>query len=60
MSEDIKDGAEKRTKNRGLYIRVSKEEIEMLKYVSERTGKSASDIMRDGLKMTYNLEKYRE
>lgn len=38
-------------------IRLSDAEIEMLDFVSMRTGKTNSDVLREGLKTLYNLER---
>lgn len=41
-------------------IRMGRKEKDMLTYLTEKTGISVSDIVRNGIRMTYNLEKSRE
>ena len=40
-------------------IRLSDDEEKMLEFVAERTGKSKTDVFRDGLRTNYNLEKFK-
>lgn len=39
--------------------RLTDEEMKMLEYLYAETGQSVSDILRAGIKMQYNLEKYK-
>lgn len=41
-------------------IRMGRNEKDMLAYLTKKTGISVSDIVRNGIRMTYNLEKSRE
>lgn len=41
-------------------IRMGRNEKDMLAYLTNKTGISVSDIVRNGIRMTYNLEKSRE
>ncbi len=41
-------------------IRMSKNEKDMLEYLTKKTGVSVSNIVRNGIRMSYNLEKGRE
>ena len=50
----IKDGA----KNNQYRIRLSDEELDKLNYLSFETDKSKADVIRDALKMYYNLKIY--
>ena len=43
-----------------IEIRISADEEQMLNDLSDLTGESKSDIIRKGIKMSYNLEKYNE
>ena len=43
-----------------IEIGIWAEEKQMLNELSELTGESKSDIIRKGIKMSYNLEKYNE
>lgn len=40
-----------------FHIRINESEAEMFQYVRNKTGKTLSDIIRDGLRMQYNLER---
>lgn len=46
-------------KNKRLNIRLSEDEYERLESVMSRTGESATKIMLEGLRMYYNLTKYK-
>lgn len=48
----------KNCKDERLALRITKEDRERLEYVTGRTGKNMSDILREGLKMQYELAKY--
>ena len=50
----IKDEA----KNKQYRIRLSDEELDKLNYLSFETNKSKADVIRDALKMYYNLKIY--
>lgn len=39
---------------------MSDEDIKMLDYIVYKTGKSKTDILRNGVRIQYNLEKYKE
>lgn len=41
-------------------IRMGRNEKDMLEYLTKKTGISISDIVRNGIRMSYNLEKSRE
>ena len=41
-------------------IRMGRNEKDMLAYLTKKTGISVSDIVRNGIRMTYNLEKSKE
>lgn len=41
-------------------IRMGGNEKDMLEYLTKKTGISISDIVRNGIRMSYNLEKSRE
>lgn len=41
-------------------IRIGKNEKDMLTYLTKKTGISVSDIVINGIRMSYNLEKGRE
>ena len=45
------------TKNSQYRLRMSADEMAMLEYIAEKTGKPKSDILRESLKMKYNLVK---
>lgn len=47
----------KEKKDKGHFIRMNKTENDMLEYVQKCTGKSYSDIIRNGIRIIYNLEK---
>ena len=51
-----KDGSKKRR----FEIRLDEKNREMLEFLAEKTGKTKTDIMTNGLRMYYNLEKYRD
>lgn len=40
-----------------FHIRINEKEAGMFQYVRDQTGKTFSDIVRDGLKMQYELER---
>lgn len=40
-----------------FHIRINEREAGMFQYVRDQTGKTFSDIVRDGLKMQYELER---
>lgn len=46
------------TKRKQYRIRMSDEEMRKLKFVSEKTGQSSADVIREGLRMYYNLTKF--
>lgn len=46
-------------KNKDFKIRMTEEELEHLNYLSEKSGKNKSEIIREGLKMYYNLQVYK-
>lgn len=48
----------KSPKTEGMFIRLSREEIEQLEFISTKTGKSKSDVIRDGIRIKYNLASY--
>lgn len=56
MGRSRRDGS----KTGRVELRISAEEEQMLNDLSELTGKSKSDIIRKGIKISYNLEKYNE
>lgn len=39
-------------------LRLTRDEQEMLDFICYKTGKSRTDILKEGLKMEYNLTKY--
>lgn len=45
------------SKKERCFIRLSEDDIKMLNFVAATTGKSKSEIFRDGLRTTYNLER---
>lgn len=47
------------SKKERIIIRIDDEEKDMLDYLSEMTGMSKSEVVRKGMRMVYNLEKYR-
>lgn len=49
-----KDDARKNT----FVVRLSDEDAKMLEYASGKTGKTKSEIIRDGIRAKYNLAKY--
>lgn len=56
MGRPRRDGSRKST----FIFRLNSEEEQMLNELSELTGESKSDIIRKGIRMSYNLEKYNE
>lgn len=48
----------KRPKSEGMFVRLSREEIEQLEFIAAKTGKSKSDVIRDGIRIKYNLASY--
>ena len=56
MGRPRRDGSRKST----FIFRLKSEEEQMLNELSELTGESKSDIIRKGIRMSYNLEKYNE
>ena len=56
MGRPRRDGS----KTSRIEIRISAEEEQMLNDLSDLTGESKSDIIRKGIKMSYNLKKYNE
>ena len=56
MGRPRRDGS----KTGRIEIRISAEEEQMLNDLSDLTGEPKSDIIRKGIKMSYNLEKYNE
>lgn len=57
--DTLKKRSKKIAKNGRLSMRLGKEEQEMLSYIAVNSGESISKIVRDGVKMRYNLEKAR-
>lgn len=49
---------ERKVKEERLDIRITKGDREMLDYICYQTGKSKSEIVREALKMQYELAKY--
>lgn len=47
-------------KNKDIKIRVSEKDLEMIDYICAQTGKTASEILRNGVRIQYNLEKVKE
>lgn len=45
-------------KRKQYRIRMSDEEMHKLKFISEKTGQSSADVIREGLRMYYNLTKF--
>lgn len=41
-------------------IRIDERNRDMLDFLAEKTGKTKTEIMMNGLRMYYNLEKYRD
>lgn len=60
MDEKRKRGRPRSEKPKGKQtnIRLSDEEQDMLSFMCYKTGKSQTDIIREALKMKYNLVKY--
>lgn len=56
MGRPRRDGS----KTGRVELRISTDEEQMLNDLSELTGESKSDIIRKGIRMSYNLEKYNE
>ena len=56
MRRPRRDGSRKST----FIFRLNSDEEQMLNELSELTGESKSDIIRKGIRMSYNLEKYNE
>ena len=56
MGRPRRDGSRKST----FIFRLNSDEEQMLNELSELTGESKSDIIRKGIRMSYNLEKYNE
>ena len=56
MGRPRRDGSRKST----FIFRLNSEEEQMLNELSDLTGESKSDIIRKGIRMSYNLEKYNE
>jgi predicted DNA-binding protein len=46
-------------KTKRLEVRLTNEEFEQLEFASEKYGKSKTDIIRDGIRMNYNLAKFK-
>ena len=46
--------------NKLIHLRVNNETIEKLEYVSEKTGKNKSEVIRDGIDMQYETIKEKE
>ena len=46
------------TKTRGYRIRLTDEEYKRLAYLSYETDKSVAELIREGLRMVYNVYKY--
>lgn len=43
-----------------IHLRVNNETIEKLEYVSEKTGKNKSEVIRDGIDLQYETIKEKE
>lgn len=56
MGRPRRDGS----KTGRVELRISTDEEQMLNDLSELTGESKSDIIRKGIRISYNLEKYNE
>lgn len=56
MGRPRRDGS----KTGRVELRISTDEKQMLNDLSELTGESKSDIIRKGIRISYNLEKYNE
>ena len=48
-----KDGS----KSERITIRLDKDEFEKLMFLSEKTGVSASDVLRNGIRIQHNIHK---
>ena len=46
--------------NKLIHLRVNNETIEKLEYVSEKTGKNKSEVIRDGIDFQYETIKEKE
>ena len=46
--------------NKLIHLRVNNETIENLEYVSEKTGKNKSEVIRDGIDLQYETIKEKE
>ena len=46
--------------NKLIHLRVNNETIEKLEYVSEKTGKNKSEVIRDGIYLQYETIKEKE
>ena len=46
--------------NKLIHLRVNNETIEKLEYVSEKTGKNKSEVIRDGIDLQYETIKEKE
>lgn len=46
------------TKRAGYHIRLSDEEFQMVKAMCNQTGKTKSEIIRNSIKICYNLKLY--
>lgn len=48
----------KSPRNDGYRLRLNAEEREMLNYLADETGLNASEILRSGIKIQYNIQKF--
>ena len=46
------------SRKRKYQLRMTQEEYEKLEYLSIQKGKTMSDILREGIEMIYNLERF--
>ena len=46
--------------NKLIHLRVNNETIEKIEYVSEKTGKNKSEVIRDGIDLQYETIKEKE
>lgn len=46
-------------KNYRIELRMDEKSKEMIEYLVDKTGKSISNIVRESIRMSYNLEKFR-
>ena len=58
VGKDCKDRKDR--KDEFFTVRLTKEDRSALEYISSQTGKTRGQIVREGLKMQYELAKYQE